>query len=192
MTDQAIEPNGFIQLPNLIGSELISFLVNYLAVREASGAFSPDDQVSGSFVIYGDPAFDALLLPVGAIVGQKLGKEVVPTYSFVRLYRRGNELVPHTDRPECEHSVTLMIKGDDTQPWPLWLRNRKEEPVSITQNPGDGLLYHGIETLHWRDSLKTDIHIQVFLHFVDAIGPNSHLRFDGRESLGSEKSQVWK
>ena len=37
-----------------------------------------------------------------------IGKEVLPTYSYARLYTEGEILSKHKDRPSCEISVTYF------------------------------------------------------------------------------------
>jgi hypothetical protein len=42
------------------------------------------------------------------------GKRLYPTYSYARLYKPGEELKKHKDRPACEISatITLGFEGD--------------------------------------------------------------------------------
>ena len=51
--------------------------------------------------------------------------ELVPTYSYHRLYTTGTELKRHKDRPSCEISTTLCLgydisNLDDKKEW-NWL-----------------------------------------------------------------------
>ena len=41
---------------------------------------------------------------------KKTGLKLVPTYSYTRLYRKGNILQRHKDRPSCEISTTLNLR----------------------------------------------------------------------------------
>jgi hypothetical protein len=54
-------------------------------------------------------------------------------------------------------------------------------------NPGDVLIYQGINVLHWRDPLEGNFSKNIFIHYVDKNGPlykeNPCLKFDGRESI---------
>ena len=52
------------------------------------------------------------------IMKAKTGMDLVPTYSYTRLYEKGNILKRHKDRPSCEVSTTLHLGGD---PWPIFL-----------------------------------------------------------------------
>jgi hypothetical protein len=55
----------------------------------------------------------------------------------------------------------------------------------VTLAPGDALLYLGRELEHWRRPYTGRFHAQLFLHYVDAEGPDAVLAFDGRSGLGA-------
>ena len=175
-----------------INYELANFLFNYfLLKREAvahmydtnmtydSGLLGTwkDDQIPNTYSIYGDPAFDTLLMKVLPIMKRETGLEVVPTYSYARLYKHGDELKRHKDRPSCEISTTINLGGES---WSIFL-----EGTEILLNIGDMLIYEGCKLEHWREPFEGENCGQVFLHYNNVNGPNSDINiFDGREKLG--------
>lgn len=176
--------HGFVHLTGLIPQELAIFLARYVLLSERLGRFAEDNaQVPGSSVGYGDPAFETLLEVVGPSVGDLLGLRLAPTYSFIRLYKEGQALEPHRDRPACEHSVTLHLGGDGDE-WPLFLQLGDDEPASWTQGIGDATVYRGCDVLHWRRPFSGMWYAQVFLHFVDMDGEHRGELLDGREAIG--------
>ena len=96
------------------------------------------------------------------------------TYSFARLYTYNAELKPHTDRPSCEISVTVMY-GSSGESWPIYMGDK---PVEL--NPGDACIYLGCEVNHYRKNFTGDWHSQAFLHYVDKNGPHASYKFDKR------------
>ena len=66
-----------------------------------------DPQVPGSYAKYGDRLMETLLVKTIDVMQKKTGLKLVPTYSYTRLYRKGNILRRHKDRPSCEISTTL-------------------------------------------------------------------------------------
>ena len=46
------------------------------------------------------------------------GLKLVPTYAYCRLYKNGNILRRHKDRPSCEISTTIHLGGT---PWPIFM-----------------------------------------------------------------------
>ena len=60
--------------------------------------------------------------------------------------------------------------------------------------PGDGVIYKGMELKHGRDSFEGDFvsHVQVFLHYVDADGPYAEeYKYDKRPYVGIKKRRYF-
>ena len=58
-----------------------------------------------------DMLSDTLLLVLQPIIEKEIGLKLIPTYSFMRLYTKGNSLAKHTDRESCEISTTIFLGG---------------------------------------------------------------------------------
>jgi PKHD-type hydroxylase len=123
-----------------------------------------DPQVPNSCSYYNLPCMNILLGLLRDGISDIYGKEVVPSYSFCRLYKKGSKLVKHVDRDACEVSVTINLS--QSHPWPIYMEG-SEFNLSI----GDAVLYEGRTVEHWRDSFEGDEYIQVFLHYVSESGP---------------------
>ena len=91
--------------------------------KDLDGTFT-DSQAPGDFSKYGDPIFDTLLSLSLEQMETLTAKELVPTYSYHRLYTTGTELKRHKDRPSCEISTTLCLGYDvsnvDASIYPDW------------------------------------------------------------------------
>ena len=84
----------------------------------------------------------------------------------------GATLTKHTDRPACEVSVTTCIKKYDD--WPIVVEGK-----SFELKEGDAVLYAGYDQKHWRPGIyKGEGMAQVFLHYVDKIGPFKDHAYD--------------
>ena len=59
------------------------------------------------------------------MVAQIAGVAVKPSYAYVSCYQGGADLPMHTDRVQCEYSITLLIdhspEPTGRSPWPLFL-----------------------------------------------------------------------
>jgi len=160
-----------------------------------------DKQVPGSYAKYADRLMETLLIKTIPVMKDKTGLNLIPTYSYTRLYRTGNILNRHKDRPSCEISTTLCLGGD---PWPIFIDPTGEnnvieeykgiikpnapEGVQVNLKPGDMLIYSGCELEHWREPFQGKLCGQVFLHYNHANGPfaKSNL-YDKRPMLGIPK-----
>ena len=162
-----------------------------------------DKQVPGSYAKYADRLMEILLVQTIPIMKAKTNLDLIPTYSYTRLYRTGNILNRHKDRPSCEISTTLNLGGD---PWPIFIdptgsNNVVDEykgimkpgapkGVQVNLKPGDMLIYSGCELEHWREPFQGKLCGQVFLHYNHANGrfAKSNL-YDKRPLLGIPKTR---
>ena len=121
---------------------------------------------------------ETLLQKVKPIMEKEAGVKLIETYSYARIYKKGDELKRHKDRPSCEISTTMNLGGN---PWPIYL----EPDIKLTLESGDMLMYRGCELEHWRKPFEGEDCGQVFLHYNDANGENAKQnKFDGRPILG--------
>ena len=111
--------------------------------------------------------------------------ELVPCYSYTRIYKYGDELKRHKDRPSCEISCTMNLGGDT---WPIFLEpsgEENKEGISVILNPGDILVYKGQLLEHWREPFQGYECTQVFLHYNNKNGPLGETNlYDRRPVLG--------
>ncbi len=142
-----------------------------------------DVQVPNSYAKYSDRFMETLLIKTIDVMQKKTGLKLVPTYSYTRLYRTGNILRRHKDRPSCEISTTLNLGGDE---WPIYLdptgadnvideyknihKPGAPKGVEVNLKPGDMLIYSGCELEHWREPFEGKLCGQVFLHYNHADG----------------------
>ena len=155
------------------------------------GTFS-DSQAPGDFSKYGDPIMDTLLSLSLTQMETLTGMDLVPTYSYHRLYTQGTELKRHSDRPSCEISTTLCLGYDNsnidasTYPdwsWPMFVKEKDGKEIAVDMKPGDMIIYRGCELEHWREPLKATNHAQVFLHYNEK-GGEYDIPYDSRPLLG--------
>jgi hypothetical protein len=141
-----------------------------------------DPMIPNSYCHYSDILMETLLVEMLPLMKKKTKLDLIPTYTYCRIYKEGDELKRHKDRPSCAISTTLNLGGD---PWPIYLepsgkKNMKE--IKIDLKPSDMLIYNGCELEHWREPFKGKVCAQVFLHYN--INCNKSNKFDGRPMLG--------
>ena len=144
-----------------------------------------DEQIPETYSHYADIAMETLLQNLQPKMEEETGLKLTPTYSYARIYKKGDILKRHKDRYSCEVSTTLNLGGDD---WPIYLEPSGEtdkEGVKVDMQPGDMLVYKGMILEHWREAFEGDDCCQVFLHYNDASGKNAEEnRYDRRPFLG--------
>jgi hypothetical protein len=174
----------YVLLPSLINVPDADMLHRYAKEVVRRGQYQTDTQVPGTPARYSSQRMELLLRDLLPQIEEASGLSLYPTYSYLRVYKRGDVLARHRDRPACEISVSLCLGYVADAAWPLWI----EGPHGVSAvkiEPGDALLYRGIECFHWREAFDGQEAAQVFLHYVEQAGPNAEWRFDKRAALGA-------
>ena len=137
-----------------------------------------DDQIPETYSHYSDIVMETLLQKVKPIMEKESSLNLIETYSYARIYKKGDELIRHKDRYSCEISTTMNLGGDD---WPIFL----EPDIKVNLSQGDMLIYRGCDLEHWREPFEGEDCAQVFLHYNDASSKDAEQnKFDGRPFIG--------
>ena len=209
----SFKKNKFTVLKNAISPELADFVYKYFLNKrkvarvlfderyispfvEYFGVWN-DSQVPNTYSHYSDIVMETLLKEVKPVMEKHTGLKLSETYSYARIYKKGDVLARHKDRYSCEISTTLNLGGD---PWPIHLEPKKNvgipdgkkytttsnnKGISINLKPGDMLVYRGMELEHWREEFQGDNCAQVFLHYNDQSSKNAEQNInDRRPHLG--------
>jgi hypothetical protein len=175
MNSQLLQ-NNYIFIPNFIEKERAQILAKRFDTFCQKNKLAGDPQAPNSSSFYNYIEFVELLCEKTNQVSEILGQKVLPTYTYSRVYKRGDDLKRHRDRPACEISLTLnLFKQKD---WPIYIQKPNGEEVSVEMEQGDAMMYLGCVSDHWRHEIDQDKYIQVFLHYVRSNGPYASAFFD--------------
>jgi len=189
------EKKGFVVKRNLLHKQTLNLLKLQFKMLEqctyiqqnidySNKSYFQDTQVKNSFHWYGTYSFESLMLILQEDYEQILNKKLYPCYSYARIMHQGADMEKHKDRPSCQYSVTICIDEDLNNPYPIFIEDYASKTHRVHLKAGDALFCNGTELNHWREEYQGEEQIQAFLHYVDATGPYSEFRFDGRLSLG--------
>lgn len=124
-----------------------------------------DEQIPNALAIMDhEIMFETLQERIWPTMEEILNEELLPTYSYSRLYTNGDELKKHTDRPACEVSITIQLGRSHHYSWPIYMGDQRYDLAE-----GDGVIYSGCDVDHWREPCNgPDGYYsgQVFIHFV--------------------------
>lgn len=193
MTDaEHFEKHGCVLVRNFIDEQTIAVVSKYFQNKIRRGEWQEvSDEVdpASRYAYYADPLIEVMLQASKEAVEDATGKELIPTYSYSRIYQPGEQLSPHTDRPACEISVTVNVatKGEFS---PIYTQYGQNDPEKHVLSPGDAVIYLGCDVMHWRQPLKDgQFNAQFMLHYVDKNGPNAEYAKDGRINYGFNSSE---
>jgi hypothetical protein len=172
-TAMLFQEKGYAPIANLIHPYHVATLRRYYRYLIRTGAIQLGDKQSPRrFVAYNEPVarfFHHLIAPkLSAIAGEPLK----PSYVYMASYLSGAELKKHTDRAQCEYSVTLLLDFSPEpaleSPWPIRL-DTATGTVTLYQAIGDGLAYRGTQLPHYRNVLgEGHTSTSIFFHYVSA------------------------
>jgi len=204
-TNKQVEDWSYKVIKNAISQEYLGILDDYFYNKQECfktmsengyidkdkafvlGEYNGEDGQPGikadTFGMYGDVMADMLMLRLHPLMEEETGMTLTPSYSYMRIYQKGDTLEKHIDRPACEISTTLNISGE---PWPIFLKLKDgSEDIKVDLEPGDLLIYKGCEQEHWREEFEGEHITQAFLHYTNVNGPfGLEWEYDKRPHLG--------
>ena len=205
--------NKYQVIKNAISYELANFIFNYFLLKRDAVDFMyknnitydngtlgtwTDKQVPNTYSHYADMVMETLLVKMLPVMAKETGLNLVPTYSYARIYKNGDILARHKDRPSCEISTTLNLGGE---PWPIFIDGTGANSVvdeykniikpdapkgtKVLLDVGDMLVYSGCDLEHWREPFEGNVCGQVFLHYNKAKSKTAkENEYDKRPFLG--------
>lgn len=204
--------NGFATVRGLIPPEVAANLYKQIQIDLANAGKSFETfaqvqplsrhqtvDISGHFY----RPLTTFLWGLTPIISELTGADLLPSYDYFRIYQQDDICRVHADRPSCEHSLSLTLAYADDLPWPLQVGSRKatelqpcvedwgDEPYSsVEMQPGDAVLYRGIDLRHGRmDPNPNRWSAHLFLFWVERGGAFAQHAFDVQR-LASELERV--
>ena len=125
--------NSYLVVKNAIPVDVANFVYDYFNMKrrtfitlKETGYISKfdvdwgeyDEQVPTAYAHYADLAMETILDILTPKMSKLTKLDLTPTYSYARIYGKGDILHKHTDRYSCEVSTTLNLGGDM---WPICL-----------------------------------------------------------------------
>lgn len=152
-----------------------------------------DSQVDRRFRQMNEPLARFFHRNLTGLMSQILGEAVKPAYVYAASYKEFADLKPHTDRKQCELSISFQVDyqpepEDQLSPWALFVKQpdfsidfdkplfyhdfpskdqASESNAPIFLASGDALFYKGCEVIHYRYPLPAGHRsTSLFFHYV--------------------------
>ena len=169
---------GYLPLAGLVHPYHLGALRRYFRHHIRKGNFALGDNQSGRrYVAHNENVARFFHHQLAATISQMAGEVVKPSYVYFASYQDGAVLEKHTDRQQCEFSITFCLdytpEPAGATGWPIRLE-AKSGRVTVHQAIGDALLYRGCQVPHFRKPLPPGAtSTSFFFHYVraDFAGP---------------------
>jgi hypothetical protein len=193
---------GFVHLPGLFPEEVLLALYGQMT-RDLAAQGRPLEKSMAQGPLLTKPAIEVYAYQYAPMltflwgmtprIADVVGCDLLPTYAYFRAYQKGDICRVHSDRPACEHSLSLTMIYSDSRPWPLSVATdhlESPKPVidddfgddrfaSVPMNAGDGVLYQGTHRRHGRTTPNPNAwSAHLFLHWVEKNGRYKDQAFD--------------
>src|SRR5438067_7365101 len=108
------QDDGYAHVRGLIPREVASAFMSGIkqdigpsAIPLSRVAEHPAVLKRAAFEVYGHiyKPMNFFLWALTPVISELLGRDLLPTYDYFRIYRQGDICRVHSDRPSCEHSV---------------------------------------------------------------------------------------
>ena len=185
---QQFDEDGALFIPKIINTDSMQRTPDYegklVTYIDNIPRLSNQVQVKDAGETYNHPSMSGVFRKVKLRIQKAIGKKLYPTYYFDRIYYAGTELPVHADRAACEISISIHIGNTVEKPWPFFIETPDERILSFNFEPGDAVIYKGLELPHWREKLNCEDHQyyhQAFMHYVLQDGYFSEHAYDSFE-----------
>jgi hypothetical protein len=143
----------------------------YRRLSQTGGMFLGDAQSGHRYITHNEQVALFFHRQLTTLTNRICQAAVKPSYVYVSVYQSGAALPRHTDRPQCEYSISVLIDfvpEPNTQScWPLHLIT-SDGDQALYQSLGDAIFYRGRRLPHYREQLPDGMSsTSIFFHFVD-------------------------
>lgn len=170
-----LRKHGYVLVRNFLSPEVVELYKGMIDLSYTQNIRRPEraDVLVGDIEAINKNIFDDMILLYKKDHVEKLfGVSMIPSYIFTREYFKGSELLIHTDREQCQYSVTVTLHKGGTGKSALVFCDDElgSNPVEIEMQEGDAILFNGAEAYggkpHYRPKVELDSLVQTFLHYV--------------------------
>ena len=169
-----------IILDNTIKPDTLLLLQEYYKTTIDKGVFLLGDKQSKRFKAHNEPMSRLLHYEMLPLIEHIVGKPLQPTYTYLSCYIKDSDLPAHTDRADCEYTVSFIINKPIDVNWPIYFHTKKQrtkhqgrvnfippkdECIACDCGSGGLMMFNGTDHAHFREKLESDYYHVVLLHY---------------------------
>lgn len=165
---------------NVLNSELLVLLKEYYKETIENKVWPLGDRQSNRYKAHDEPMSRFLHYEILPLIEKIVGKSMRPTYTYLSAYVKGADLPPHTDRPDCEYTVSFIVDKPEGSNWNIHVHKPQqkvkhkgrydekpplEECEAVDCDAGGLMLFQGTDHIHFREELEHDYYNVLLLHY---------------------------
>jgi prolyl 4-hydroxylase len=168
-----------VNLNDTVHPELLELLQKYYRESITGGVFPLGDRQSNRYRSNNEPISRFLHYEMLPII-EKITKQTLrPTYTYLSSYIKECDLPAHTDREDCEYTVSFLVNKD--KDWPIYLHKvkqpekhkgrtpdrylPKDECIELNGESGGFIIFCGCDHAHYREKYEGEFYDILLLHY---------------------------
>ena len=167
-------------IENVVNKELLDLLQKYYKETINENVWPLGDRQSNRYKTHNEPMSRFLHYEILPLIEKIVGRKMRPTYTYLSAYVKDAELPPHTDREDCEYTVSFLVDKPEGSAWNIYVHKKQqpikhkgryhvtiplEECVGVDCNAGGLMMFQGTDHIHFREKLNFDYYNILLLHY---------------------------
>jgi prolyl 4-hydroxylase len=176
-------------IDNVYNDNAYKIIKEYFHSNIDSGNFALGDRQANRYKSNNESFSRLIQYELLPLIEHIVNKKMQPTYIYVSCYTKNQEkddetrktdLPPHTDRPDCEYTISYIIDKPDGSNWPIyvdktkqpvknkgryWFYPPKENCIAVDGKANSLMMFNGTDHIHYREEMPCDFYYIVLLHF---------------------------
>ena len=165
---------------NVFNSDLLDLFKKYYQETIQQKVWALGDKQSNRYKAHNEPMSRFLHYECLPLIERITGKSMKPTYTYLSAYVKGADLPPHTDRPDCEYTVSFIVDKPEGSNWNIYVHKPQqavkhkgrydekpplEECEAVDCEAGGLMLFQGTDHIHFREELEENYYNVLLLHY---------------------------
>ncbi len=167
-----------VYVGNVVNDDMLNLLKSYYRKTISDKVFLLGDKQSNRFKAHNEPMARFLQYELLPLIEKITQKKLRPTYTYLSSYVKDSDLPAHTDRADCEYTVSFLVNKDAD--WPIYLHKvkqpvkfkgrhgsnpDKDECISLDSDIGGLIIFNGTDHLHFRENYSGEFYDILLLHY---------------------------
>lgn len=169
-----------IILDDVIEEDAISIFKDYYREAIKNNYFILGDNQSNRYKSNNEAFSRFLHYEILPLIEKIVYKKLKPTYSYLSAYTKNADLPAHTDRPDCEYTVSFIVDKPEGKSWPIYFHKEKQpikgkgrydetpskaECIECDCKSNGLMIFNGRDHIHYREALELDFYNILLLHY---------------------------
>lgn len=166
---------------NVLDPAILTLIQKYYKKSIENCVWELGDRQSNRYKAHNEAMSRFIHYEILPLIEKIVGRPMRPTYTYLSAYVNGAELPPHTDRADCEYTVSFIIDKPEGINWNIYVHKVRqpvkfkgrydikppiEECEGVDCDAGGLMLFQGTDHIHFREKLIGQYYNIVLLHYV--------------------------